>query len=59
MQDLSSLTRDQTHTSCMKGQSLNHWTNRDVSQRSTLSRGWQTFSVKDQLVNILGFSGHI
>ena len=28
--DLSSLTRDQTHTLCIGRQSLNHWTSREV-----------------------------
>ena len=32
MQDLSSLTRDRTHTPCMDRQSLNHWTSREVPQ---------------------------
>ena len=31
MQDLSSLTRDQTHTLCNGSASLNHWTTREVS----------------------------
>ena len=30
MWDLSSLTRDQTHTLCIGRQSLNHWTSREV-----------------------------
>ena len=30
MWDLSSLTRDQTHVSCVAGQILNHWTTREV-----------------------------
>ena len=30
MWDLSSLTRDQTHTPCIRRQSLNHWTAREV-----------------------------
>ena len=28
--DLSSLTRDQTHTPCIERQILNHWTTREV-----------------------------
>ena len=31
MQDLSSLTRDQTHTPCIGRQNLNHWTTRKVT----------------------------
>ena len=31
MWDLSCPTRDQTHTLCIGGQSLNHWTTREVS----------------------------
>ena len=30
MWDLSSLTRDWSHTSCIRRQSLNHWTTREV-----------------------------
>ena len=30
MWDLSSLTRDQTHTPCIGRRSLNHWTIREV-----------------------------
>ena len=30
MWDLSSLTRDRTHTPCIGRQSLNHWTTREV-----------------------------
>ena len=30
VQDLSSLTRDQIRVSTMEGQSLNHWTSREV-----------------------------
>ena len=30
MQDLSSPTRDQTHTPCFGSQSLNHWTSREI-----------------------------
>ena len=34
MWDLSFLTRDWTHTSCMGRQGLNHWTNREVPKIS-------------------------
>ena len=42
MWDLSLPSRDQTHTSCIGGQSLNHWTTREVSWCILLS-----ISVKD------------
>ena len=35
--DLSSLTRDQTHTPCIWRQSLNHWTSREVPPLSFAS----------------------
>ena len=36
MWDLSSPTRDRTHTPCMGRRSLNHWTTREVPKRSFL-----------------------
>ena len=36
MWDLSSLTRDRTHTPCIERQSVNHWTAREVSPQKFL-----------------------
>ena len=40
MWDLSSQTRDQTHTPCIEGQSLNHWTIREVLCGKFSNKKW-------------------
>ena len=50
MWDLSSLTRDQTHTPCIGRQSLNHWTAREVL-------GMMSFFKKIYLLFIFGCVG--
>ena len=49
MWDLSSMTRDRTHTPCIGRQSLNHWTAREVLWRRscTLSLSSGSISSKD------------
>ena len=44
MWDLSSLTRDQTHTLCVGRWSLNHWTDREVPSLETFIVGIPSFS---------------